>query len=184
MSTHRWIAIGVLLAAGAAYFSSPWSPFAASARAGRDFASSARAGRDGPLPVTQVPTALSSGGVYVNNQVVLEPLRAPPSGAMTRSAAIRAARPHANTHHFAAKALEASVTLPGSIPPPGTPSGSWSPISHVPAWVVTFTSPTPVDVSVGNGRANAPSGAALLVTHYSVVLNATTGKFVLGFFTP
>jgi hypothetical protein len=132
-----------------------------------------------PMPVTQVPSTLPAGGVELQNQIVLTPWVSAPSGAMSSDQAITAARVFANAHPYPATALEADVTLPGSIPPPTASPGSYSPIDHVRAWVVTFTSPTPTNVAQGG-----PGTPAIDVTHYSVAVNAVTGAFVLGFFTP
>ena len=44
------------------------------------------------------------------------------------------------------------------------------------AWVITFTSDKPVNV--GSGKP-----APVLVMHYSVVLDAYSGEFLIGFYT-
>jgi hypothetical protein len=133
-----------------------------------------------PMPVAQVPSSLPAGGVQIQNQgIELTPWASAPSGAMSADQAIAAARVFANAQPFPATALEADVTLPGSIPSSPSAAGSYSPVDHVPAWVVTFTSSTPIDVGQGG-----PGAPAVNVTHYSVAVNPVTGAFVLGFFTP
>jgi hypothetical protein len=121
-----------------------------------------------PVPTAEVPSVLPARGVRVED-VVLKPWAAQPSGAMTMSQAINAARPYANAHHFQAKALRAAVRLRGS---------TITSRDGVISWVVTFTSPKPIDV--GQGPAGSPPD---YVTHFSVALNAVTRKFVLAFFT-
>lgn len=133
-----------------------------------------------PMPVAQVPTSLPAGGVVIQNQgIALSPWASAPSGAMTSDQAITAARSFANAQPFPATALEADVTLQGSIPSSPSAAGTYNSIDQVPVWVVTFTSATPINVGQGG-----PGAPAVNVTHYSVALNATTGAFVLGFFTP
>ncbi len=59
-----------------------------------------------------------------------------------------------------------------------TPTGHYRTVSGAGSWVVTFTSPTPIDVNEG-----PPGSGPIYVTHFSVALNAVTGEFVTGFFT-
>jgi hypothetical protein len=73
------------------------------------------------------------------------------------------------------RALRAELTQPGRPKPCARLARSTGYRDHAPrVWVVTFTSPKPVDVSQGR--------APVYVTHYSVAVNAVTGTFVLGFF--
>jgi hypothetical protein len=81
-----------------------------------------------------------------------------------------------NATGFPAAALQAELTLRGSIPSSPNDAGSHSPIDRVPVWLVTFTSPKPVDVSAGL--------APVYVTHDSVAIDPASGEFVLGFYTP
>ncbi len=130
-----------------------------------------------PVYVTEVPTTLPARGVSVNNQVVLTPLTAPPKPAMTAREALLAAGLYGNKS-LTSLALEANVTLPDTIPAADDSAAEkkkFKEIVDVPAWVITFTSPRPVDVSASAKR--------MLVTHQSVSLDATTGKFIVGFFT-
>lgn len=105
--------------------------------------------------------------------MLLRPWTSTPVGAMSKSQAIAAALRFADrAAAYPRQALRAVLTRPGRVPP----------CSHIhapPDWVVTFTSPKPVNVSVGGvGMRSRP----LYVTHYSVAMNAVTGKMVLGFF--
>ncbi len=123
-----------------------------------------------PVYVTEVPKTLQASGVFINNQVVLQPMAAPPKSAMTAAQAVRAARAY-GSHPWSPPpvALEARFTVPSSIPPPGISAAERKRsvvIANVPAWVVTYSFPTTTGV-----------------THASVVLDATTGKWVIGFVT-
>jgi hypothetical protein len=133
-----------------------------------------------PTPVTEVPSSLPAGGVQLQDgDIVLTPWASTPSGAMSADEAIAAARVFADSHPYPATALQADLTQPGSIPPSQGAAGSYNTVDHVPVWVVTFTSPTPTDVGQGG-----PGSSPVYVTHYSVAVDAGTGKFVLGFFEP
>jgi hypothetical protein len=123
-------------------------------------------GRGGPAKVGEVPATLPAAGVDVGGQVVLKPLTQPPPDALSTAAAIAKARRYATKRHFPAAALEASLSEPGGQNPT---------LENVAAWVVTFTSPKATNVSQG--------GHAILVRHFSVALDAVTGKFLTGFFT-
>ena len=130
-----------------------------------------------PMPATEVPSSLPAGGVQLaHGGIVLTPWASTPSGAMSEDQAIAAARVF-NSASMPATALEADLTIPGSIPSSPMPAGSYTAIDRVPVWLVTFTSPTARNVSMGGG-------APLYVTHRSVAVNAVSGAFVLGFFTP
>jgi hypothetical protein len=115
----------------------------------------------------EVPTVLPRGGVNVNNQALLTAITLPPARALSAAEAIKAARHIDNAHPFPARALEARATLIGSPR-----------IRRVPAWVVTFTSPKPVNVAVGG-----PGSPPLFMSHNSIVLDVVTGKMLFGFFT-
>lgn len=139
----------------------------------------------GTIPATEVPDSLPPGGVTINQQFVLKPLS--PSvqsnlALIAQSNAITIGRRYANTQHFAAKALLASFTSINSIPPAGATEPS-HPIQNVPAWIVTFTTTNPQNVVQGKRVQPGQQVPTLFPTHLNVVLNATTGDFVLGFFT-
>jgi hypothetical protein len=123
-------------------------------------------GRSGPANVSEVPATLPAGGVDVSGQIVLKPLAQAPANALSTAAAIAKARRYATKRRFPAAALEASLTVPGRKNPT---------IEDVPAWIVTFTSPQATNVSQGK--------TPIFVKHYSVGLDAVTGKFLVGFFT-
>lgn len=153
-------------------------------RAKRARASAVEAGNaEAPASVSQVPTALTGAGVDVNGQVVLAPLSASTTNSavisfMSESEALADARSYANNPALSAGTpLLASLTLPQSIPPAGS-TVPFHTVENVAAWITTFTAPSPVDVA--EGGANAP---ALMMQHFSVAINAATGKFVVGFFT-
>ena len=117
--------------------------------------------RSGPTPVNQVPATLSGHGVEIDNFVALAPLTPVPADAMAKAAAISAARHFADKFTGApATALLARVTVKGR------------PITDIPAWVITFTAPKPF------------TARGVVVSHYSVVLRAASGKLVFGFLTP
>jgi hypothetical protein len=105
--------------------------------------------------------------------MLLRPWTSTPASAMSKTQAIAAALRYANkATAYPRRALKAVLTRPGRIP---RCSHNRAP----PVWVVTFTSPQPVNVAVGGvGSPSRP----LYVTHYSVAMNAVTGKMVLGFF--
>lgn len=139
----------------------------------------------GTIPATEVPASLSAGGVTINQQFVLKPLS--PSvqsnlALIARSNAITIGRRYANTKPFAAKALLASFTSINSVPPAGATEPS-HPIQNVPVWIVTFTTTNPQNVVQGKQVQPGQQAPTLFPTHFNVVINATTGDFVLGFFT-
>ena len=132
-----------------------------------------------PTHVTEVPSTLPSNGVNVNNQVVLLPLPRQAT-TMTPEQAIQAARQYANSG-LPAVALAASLTVPGSIPPPGY-VGQTHIIQNVAVWIVTFTSSSPQVVSAGM-KVSHGKGTILMASHFNIAIDAKSGAFVLGFFT-
>jgi hypothetical protein len=174
MSLGRSAQIGAVLAAGALGLVGSWQAGWLGDRRNGEVrvppAAPAKA-------VAHVPSTLPTNGVRIND-VVLKRWVSTPRGAMSASQAITAARPYANAQRFPARVLRADVKLRGSPltnPPDG---GSRLTYDGTPSWVITFTSPTPVDVNQG-----PPGSPPMYVTHFSVALNAVTGAFVLGFFT-
>lgn len=139
-----------------------------------------------PVSVAAVPVSVPPEGVTINNQVTLMPIT-PSLNTATISAmqAIAIARTYVNAQPFPASAIPADVSVPGSIPPPGATSTSTAAVvNDVPSWVVTFTSPTPTNVTIGSMFPRTKSPPTLpLMSHLSVVINAKTGQFVVGFFT-
>ncbi|MBA2287975.1 MAG: hypothetical protein H0W02_21070 [Ktedonobacteraceae bacterium] len=129
--------------------------------------------------VSEVPTVLPEQGVTINAQFVLRKLTTAQTASvkLTANQAIKIARTYVNTHPFAATTLLTNFTSIGSVPPTGTKEPA-NIIENVPAWIVTFTNPNPQ--SVIQGKRNSPRSTP---THFSIVINANTGAFVLGFFT-
>lgn len=150
-------------------------------------------GGSGPLAVAQVPSALPARGVQLENgAIVLTPWTTTLGRAMSADQAIAAAR-HlpgspgsrppipgllAELHTaLPATALKVKISLPGGWPPGSTAISDSRTIHSGPVWLVTFTSPKPIDAS---GGALVP----FYVTQFSEALNPVTGKLVLGFETP
>lgn len=130
-----------------------------------------------PPLVSEVPSSIPPGGVNINDQVTLMPPVGLPTLLKSRSDAIHAARKFGDPKLFPPTTLLTNFTDPGSIPPPDSPVG-FRDIENRLAWVVTFTSDKPEEVG------SAPFGkSAVYVSHFHVVLDADTGKFLLGFFT-
>lgn len=130
-----------------------------------------------PTDVQQVPRVLPCNGVNVDNQVVLLPA-APVPGALTSSQAITAARQFEAASSKPITVVLASITPPASIPPAGTNAPAHV-VSNHPVWVVTFVLSQPMNPDQGGVHHTAVN----LVTHDNVAVDATTGAFVLGFFT-
>jgi hypothetical protein len=111
---------------------------------------------------------------------MLQPLKSTQTSAVqiTAAQAITLGRKYANAHPFSASTLLTSFTSINSIAPAGI-TGNFHAIQNVPSWVVTFTNDNPQNVVQGKkgSTPNAPR-------HLNIVLNASTGTFVLGFFTP
>ncbi len=134
------------------------------------------AGNAAPEPATEVPSSIPVGGVNINNQVILMP---PSAGGRTMDSnqAVRAASAFVDTE-LKVSTLLATVTVPGTIPIQGTDI-PFRTIQNRQAWVVTVTSPEPVLV----GSTKNASGERVQATHFSVVLDAESGEFLIGFYT-
>lgn len=133
------------------------------------------------LVATEVPPALPAQGVDINHQIVLEPTNAVPT--VSQSKAIALARKLVNARPFPASALLSRLTVPSTIPPAGTHI-PFRTIRHRLAWIVTFTSPAPVNVAQGGVfPASVGKAKVLWATHYSIAIDARTGQFLVGFFT-
>lgn len=150
-------------------------------------------GGNGPLAVAQVPSTLPARGVQLEDgAIVLTPWTIPAGRAMSADQAIAAVRhlpglPGSRPPipgvlaelrtALPATALKAEISLPSGWPPGSTAIGPVRTFEHIPVWLVTFTSPKPVDAS----------GGALLpfyVTQFTEAVNPVTGNIVLGFETP
>jgi hypothetical protein len=134
-------------------------------------------GTDAPEAATEVPTSIPVNGLNINTQVVLLPTEPGDAPTMDASQAIETASKHGEQTLLPPTAILARVTVPGTIPPPDSPV-PFRTIQDRLAWVVTFTSDKPEDVNFGK-----PQAGPLLVTHYSAVLDADTGEFLIGFYT-
>lgn len=125
--------------------------------------------------VTEVPDTIPPGGVNVNNQAILLPPQR--TATISKDQAISIAKTYDNAPGLSVTGVRLTdYTDPGSIPLKGV-TVPFHTIQHVPAWVVTLTSPHPVDGS------QAPHPVPLYVTHDNLVINAMDGSFVEGFFT-
>lgn len=131
-----------------------------------------------PQAASQVPLNIPAGGVDINDQVTLFPPPAGSEATLTSDDAIGVARGYADAEVFPANALLAGATVPGSIPLVST-SIPFRTMQDRLAWVVTFTSAQ--SQPIGMGKPGGSSG--LSVSHFSVVLDASTGEFLMGFFT-
>lgn len=132
----------------------------------------------GTIPMTEIPSVLPQGGVTINHQFILRPLMVAQSrGKFTTSQAIALGRKYANAHPFAASAMLASFTAIETVPPPGE-KGNFHSVQNVASWIVTFTTNDPQNVI--QGKKGSPTDSP---KHFNVVLNASTGAFVFGFFT-
>ena len=133
---------------------------------------------DSPQLSAEVPASIPPEGVNINDQVVLTPPGTPDDGIMNSAEAAKAASAYGDTG-IEPSTLLAAVTVPGTIPPVGSDI-PFRTIQDRLAWVVTFTSKEPVVVGhSAPGSKTTPSP----VTHWSVVLDAKSGEFLVGFYT-
>lgn len=178
--------VGVVVVAIVATLCSNWSsPSTANAGSQANVDARFLSLTAGTIPATEVPASLPVGGMTINQQFVLKPLSSAVRSKLAliaQSNAITIGRRYANTKPFAAKALLASFTSINSIPPANATEPS-NPIQNVPVWIVTFTTTNPQNVVQGKRVQPGQQAPTLFPTHFNVVINATTGDFVLGFFT-
>lgn len=147
-----------------------------------------------PPTVRNIPDVIPAGGIRVKDIILMPPGDEAP--AITHDQAVVLGRALDSAQPFPVTAVLARVTIPGTIPFPGQEDGTWNPITgtinrsnpiqNLLAWVVTFTSPTPVDVSMGGPyRPNSSQPPRpILATHHTILFDAQTGEFRGGFFTP
>jgi len=176
---------GVTTAAAAA-----WGPAAkAGAAAMRADALVARRGGTGthaakprrhrpPLPVAKVPRRLPARGVDVDHQFILRPALPGPH-ALSRRKAITLAHTYVNHTYPPGRALFATLTVPGTIPPPHSKL-PYDEIASKHVWIVVVTALHPFNASEGGP---AGSHAYVEARHLVVALDARTGAFVRGFET-
>lgn len=100
---------------------------------------------------------------------------------MSESQAIRIARRMHGHPRQPVHALLASLTVPGTIPPPGSKE-AFSTIENAPTWVVTFDLPKPINGAVGCASPGTTC-PKVMVSHLIFVLDAVNGRFVRGFET-
>jgi len=81
-------------------------------------------------------------------------------------------------------AVLATVTAPSDVPPAGVAPSSSAVIGTV-AWVVAVSPPSPVAMNVCNNPLGPQTGPActVYVAHNYVVLDPTTGTFLIGLFS-
>jgi hypothetical protein len=140
----------------------------------------------GTTMTSEIPAVLPANGITINDEFVLRPLASLQASSVgpqanvqiTASQAIAIGRTYANAQPFAATTLLASVTDINSVSPAGA-TESARVVQNVPAWVVTFTTTNPQNVIQGS----AHKTGYYAPRHFNIVLNASTGAFVLGFFT-
>jgi hypothetical protein len=138
--------------------------------------------KPGPVPVTSpLPP---DGLVLEDGAMVFKPLPATmnpgPNGEMvlTEEQAVRVGR-SLDIRGLPVTAVLASVTMPGDFWDDPSVPGISNPIKDHPVWVLTFSLPAPVDVSLGSRPgADAPPQ---LVSHHTLILDAYTGDFIRGF---
>jgi hypothetical protein len=148
------------------------------------FGVSSKAARDpsqsdslGPHPVSDVPSSIPPDGVQVGT-LVLMPATEADNQLASETEGIKAAETYANTG-LEPEAVLARVTIPGTIPPKDTDIKWRQPIQDQLAWVVTFPFSEPQEV----GDTLNESGTGFTARFYSVVVDASTGAFVWGFYT-
>jgi len=143
---------------------------------------------------TTLPSTIPAGGVaLMGDELVdgthptllyLDPATAV-AGMMSEAQAEQDALKYDNAPGLSATgAVLATVTSPGDVPPAGVTPPSSAVIGTV-AWVVEVSSPSPVPMSVCNSATGPHTGAActVYVAHNYVVLDPTTGTFLIGLFS-
>jgi hypothetical protein len=116
-----------------------------------------------------VPATLPPHGVRIGANVLLEP----PPAHLPRSLISKARAIQLGGGAGPARAVLAVVTAPGARVPP-KPLGDWL------AWVVVRRTKRPFDAVIGGPGIPRP---AMLVLNGASLIDARTGKFLLGFFT-
>lgn len=130
------------------------------------------------LQVAKVPLRLPARGVYVDHQFILHPA-VPGPHALSRRAAITLAHQYVNQSYPPGRALFATLTIPGTIPPPHS-KVAYDEVAGKHVWIVVVTAPHPFNASEGG-----PAGSHTYVEarHLVVALDARTGAFLRGFDT-
>ncbi len=139
------------------------------------------------VSVTGVPDAVPPSDVWIAAHLALLEPPPVPAHIMTAAQAITVARRDASKT-LPMRALLAVVTVPGEfVGNPGVPGTKSKPLRHWLAWVVTSTLPQATNGDLG-GPAPQPGQPYIpppphLVSGYTMLLDARTGQFLLGFLT-
>lgn len=136
--------------------------------------------------LTNVPATIPASGVALEDgYIILRLLTANQQAQVTLSStgAISAAKLYAPTGSTIVPML-VSFTSVGTLPVPGDKDRVKNPIQDVPAWLVVFTSPAPLDMPGGPYVPGQSSRPSQMFYHANIAINAHTGAFVLGFYTP
>jgi hypothetical protein len=138
----------------------------------------------GPPIVDQVPDVLPRGGIRLQGGefLFMPPADRTPELSAERALELAHTYMDVDAQPRPPAIILARVTILSSLPPPGEPPGKvnlitgYGPVEDVLVWVLTWTfAPSIVSQSP---RAARP------VTHSHLLLDAQTGAFVRGFFTP
>ncbi len=138
----------------------------------------------GPVPVTSpLP---QDGLVLMDGALVIKPLspeQGTPNGMtiMSREQAVKLGR-SIDTADIPVTAVLGSVTMPEDFTYDPSGLSKSRPIRDMAAWVLTFSLPKPVDVSIG-GRPGE-DGPAVMASHDTMILDAYTGEYIRGFYSP
>ena len=140
---------------------------------------------------TVLPGTIPAGGVALMGDelphptlLYLDPASAV-TGMMSEAQAEQDALKYDNAPGLSATgAVLATVTAPSDVPPAGVTPPTSAVIGTV-AWVVAVSPPSPVPMSVCNSAMGPHTGAActVYVAHNYVVLDPTTGTFLIGLFS-
>jgi len=123
--------------------------------------------------VNDPPAVISSSGLWLGSErVLLEPVRGK-THVISRARAVKVAVGGPKP----ARALLATVSAPERILAPNGPMVDWL------TWVVVRDLPRPIDSVIGGYKPGGTPRIPGLVTHSVSLIDAKTGRFLLGFFT-
>lgn len=139
--------------------------------------------------LSDVPTTIPPNGVAIQSGwIALKPLTSEQSAqvSISGSSALATAKSLAPRASQVSQPLLASFTSIGTLPYPGDKDPVAKPILDVPVWLVTFTSPTPLSLPGPYVPQKSPhqSSAQSLFFHENIAIDARSGAFVLGLYTP
>lgn len=130
-------------------------------------------GKSTRVVVNDPPAVIPAPGLWLGSQnVLLEPPRAG-GHVISRAKALKAALGGAKS----ARMLLATVSDPQRILAPHGPMANWL------TWVVVRDLPRPIDYVIGGYVPKGTPRTPGLATHSVSLIDARTGKFLLGFFT-